>query len=226
MFHAAAHVVTGDPEAPRHAASLCAGFGVDFSAAFGEFARRYPRTAAAIERADLLPQTDMAFPTDALRALVRLRLQASGLQVKAARALTPAMHGAAVVDGCAVRVFRANDALLEFLVARFDPAVYRYVGVRAPSVRRGSRVFVCAGESVSFIAAHESRIVANRPMRVVVTDACVARVLERGAADVFDRGSSVLLRALREIFYRLSENAEGAPTGQTLNLASRMASRS
>ncbi|WZD65383.1 transcriptional elongation factor [Bovine papular stomatitis virus] len=226
LFHAATHVVTGDPEAPRRAASLCAGFGVSFRAEYGEFAKRYPRTAAAVERAELLPETDMAFPPDALRALVRLRLEAAGLSVKASRLLAPAMCGTAVVDGCSVRVCGANDALLEFLAKRYDPEVYRYVATAAPSVRCGSRAFVCSGGSVTFVAAHESRITANRPLRVVVTDACVTKVLERGAAEVFERGSGVLLRALRDMFYRLREDEDGAATGQTLNLAERMASRS
>ncbi|ABA00555.1 Late transcription elongation factor [Orf virus] len=224
LFHAATHVVTGDPEAPRRAASLCRGFGVDFRAIHAEFARRYPRTAAAVERAQPLPEVDAAFPPDARRQVVRLRLEAAALVVKESRALSASMRGVAVVDGCCVRVCRANDELLEFLARRYDPAVYRYAEVPSPSVRPGSKVFACAGRSVTFAAAHRSRITANRPLRVVVTEACVDGVLARGAAEVFDRGSGVLPRALREIFYRLDE--DGCPTGQTPGFADSMASRS
>ncbi|ASC55599.1 transcriptional elongation factor-like protein [Seal parapoxvirus] len=226
LFHAAAHVVGGDPEAPARAASLCAGFGTNFRALHAEFARRYPRTAAAVDRAALLPETGMNFPADALRQLVRMRLEAAALAVKESRALSRTMTGCAVVDGCCVRVCCANDELLGFLARRYDPNVYRYVKVARPSVRCGSRAFVCSGSKVTFIAAHESRITANRPLRVVVTEACVNRVLAC-PAEMFSCGSSVLMRALRELFYRLSETDEdGAITGQALNLADIMAARS
>lgn len=226
MFHSASYVVTGDPEAARAAAALCAGCGVDARAAHGDLGRRYPRLLSVAAGAPAR-EVDLHFPADAMRRLVRVRLQAglSGLSARGARGLTPSMEGAAVVDGCTVRVRGANDEFLAFLAARFDPDVFRYLPARRLGVKRGSRVFVCSGDSVTFLAAHMCRIAANRPLRVVVTDACVTRVLEGAPAELFDRGSSVLLRTLREIYYRLAEE-EDAAMGQALNLADCTAARS
>ncbi|CCD83229.1 transcriptional elongation factor [Squirrelpox virus] len=208
LFHLTRFLLSGDESSLAEFSSLCQGFQVDARAVVeGLGERRFSRLAAQAAACRVcLPEVTLSFPEDALREVLRLRLSRFSRVVRATARLDPAMRGVAVVAGREVSVRDADERMMEFLEAEYDPELYRYSAERVTRVKTGARILACGVARVSFLAYAAANVVVNRDAAVVVTERCLDGLLRPENRHVlqglFARGTGVNA-ALRRIFYFL-----------------------
>ncbi|QGN68054.1 viral late transcription elongation factor [Equine molluscum contagiosum-like virus] len=210
LYHLVRYLIAENEASLVQFTSLCRCFSVDVPALLARFST--PRHARLLARAlnckQHTEELELSFPRDALRELLLLKLHRFAYTVRRTPRLGAELQGTAVVAGQEVQVGEANDAMLEYLAAEYSPAFYRHTRVSTPAPRPRARMLVCGQDSVPFFAYVSARVVCNRDLRVVVTDACVAALLRAEHAPlleaVFRRGAdNALNRALRGVFYFL-----------------------
>ncbi|AAC55186.1 MC058R [Molluscum contagiosum virus subtype 1] len=238
LYHLVRYLATENDAFLVQFVSLCRSFSVDVPALLARFST--PRHARLLARAlnckQYTEELALEFPPDALRELLRLKLRRCTPRVRRAARLDARARGAALVAGREVAVRAANEELLTYLVRTYNPALYRYrrAGARsytgagagagtgdpveAPGLcaPAGAPVLVVCGRSrIPFFAYAAARVVSNRDLEVVVTDACVQALLREEHAPlleaVFRRGADTALnRALRSVFRFLRSASERA----------------
>nr|WQH57919.1 MAG: MC058R [Molluscum contagiosum virus] len=236
LYHLVRYLATENDAFLVQFVSLCRSFSVDVPALLARFST--PRHARLLARAlnckQYTEELALEFPPDALRELLRLKLRRCAPRVRRAARLDARARGAALVSGREVAVRAANEELLTYLVRTYNPALYRY---RRAGARPNTGAGACAGDPVEvpglcapagapvlvvcgpsripFFAYAAARVVSNRDLEVVVTDACVQALLREEHAPlleaVFRRGADTALnRALRSVFRFLRSTGERA----------------
>ncbi|AQY16631.1 MC058 [Molluscum contagiosum virus subtype 2] len=242
LYHLVRYLATENDAFLVQFVSLCRSFSVDVPALLARFSTpRHARLLArALNCKQYTEELALEFPPDALRELLRLKLRRCTPRVRRAARLDARARGAALVAGREVAVRAANEELLTYLARTYNPALYRYrrAGARsdtgagagaatdagacpgdpaeAPGLcaPAGAPVLVVCGPSrIPFFAYAAARVVSNRDLEVVVTDACVQALLREEHAPlleaVFRRGADTALnRALRSVFRFLRSASE------------------